>query len=355
MQTITVNTGRPYDVLIGRGLLVKAGELTARVHKPCTVAIVSDETVAGLYMAGVAQSFQNAGFRTVEYVFPAGEQSKNMAQLADLLDFLAQNELGRSDLIAALGGGVTGDLTGFAAASFQRGIGCVQLPTTLLAAVDSSVGGKTAVNLPSGKNLAGAFWQPELVLCDCDTFATLPEEELSAGGAECVKYAMLGDGELLEIITKQGLNAKWEDIVAPCVEYKARVVAEDEKEHGVRKLLNLGHTVGHAAERLSGYSIRHGEGVAMGMMVLTLAAEKRGVCARGVTARLEAALKALKLPTVCPYAPEDIAKASLGDKKRQGDSITLVLPRAVGDCFWQTIKTSEMLDWVRLGVEKGLS
>lgn len=352
MQTITVNTGRPYEVLIGRGLLAKAGELTARVHKPCTVAIVSDETVAGIYLEQVKRSFQSAGFRTVDYVFPAGEHSKNMGRLADLLDFLAQSELGRSDLIVALGGGVTGDLAGFAAASFQRGIGYVQLPTTLLAAVDSSVGGKTAVNLPSGKNLAGAFWQPEAVICDCDTFATLPGEELSAGGAECVKYAMLCDSSLLDLITEKGLTATWEDIVAPCVEYKAKVVAEDEKEHGVRKLLNLGHTVGHAAERLSGYSIRHGEGVAIGMMVLTLAAEKKGICARGVTAKLEAALQSLHLPTVCPYKIEDIAKASLGDKKRQGDSITLVLPRDVGDCFWQTIKTSEMIDWVRLGMEE---
>lgn len=351
MQNIEIKTGRPYEVKIGRGLLPGVGQLSAAVHTPCTVAIVSDETVANLCMETVMQSFSGAGFGVVQYRFAPGEQSKNMDILADLLDFLARNALGRGDLIAALGGGVTGDLAGFAAATFQRGIGYVQIPTTLLAAVDSSVGGKTAVNLPTGKNLAGAFWQPELVVCDCDMFTTLPQRELSAGAAECVKYAMLGDAALLERLTEEGLNAAWEEIIAPCVSYKAAVVAEDEREHGRRKLLNFGHTFGHAAEKLSGYTIRHGEGVALGMALITRAAEHKGICARGTIERLEGVLKALRLPTICPYESDEMARAALADKKRKGDTISLILPRAVGDCIIKDIKTEEIEAWVRLGME----
>lgn len=351
MQNTEIKTGCPYEMKIGHGLLSEVGTLCASVHAPCTVAIVSDETVASLYMEPVAQSFAAAGFHVVQYRFAPGEQSKNMDRLADLLDFLARNMLGRADLIAALGGGVTGDLAGFAAATFQRGIGYVQIPTTLLAAVDSSVGGKTAVNLPTGKNLVGAFWQPELVICDCNTFSTLPQRELSAGAAECVKYAMLGDAALLDRLIEDGLNAAWEEIIAPCILYKAEVVAEDEREQGRRKLLNFGHTFGHAAEKLSGYTIRHGEGVAIGMAMITRAAERKGICTQGTAERLEIALRALRLPTICPYEADDMARAALVDKKRNGDTISLILPRAVGDCITEEIKTEEMGAWIRLGTE----
>lgn len=352
MLNIKIKTSEGYDVKIGRGLLGQAGRLIKEVHQPCSVGLVSDDNVAETYMEQVAASLENEGFTVVKYVFPAGEQSKNMGQLESLLDFFARNEIGRSDLVAALGGGVTGDLAGFAAACFQRGISYVQLPTSLLAAVDSSVGGKTAVNLPSGKNLAGAFLQPKLVICDVDTFKTLPKEELSSGGAECVKYALLGEPSLLSLLTEQGLNAVWEDIIAPCVSYKGEVVMEDEKEQGLRKLLNLGHTVGHAAEKLSGYTIRHGEGVAMGMVVICRWAEKTGRCEKGVLDKLLASLKALNLPTICPYSVEELAKAALGDKKRQGDSITLVLPQKLGKCVLETVKTSQLRDIIQEGMEE---
>ncbi len=351
MHHIEVKTRRPYAVKIGHGLLAEAGALSAAIHGSCKVAIVSDKTVADLFMEKVFKSFAEAGFDVVQYRFAPGEQSKSMDTLADLLDFLARSGLGRGDMIAALGGGVTGDLAGFAAATFQRGLGYVQIPTTLLAAVDSSVGGKTAVNLPTGKNLAGAFWQPELVICDCDTLDTLPQRDLSAGAAECVKYAMLGNEVLLERLTRDGLNTAWEEVIASCVSYKAEVVAEDEREQGRRKLLNLGHTFGHATEKLSVYTINHGEGVAIGMTLVTRAAERNGICEPGTTKRLEDALKALHLPTICPYKADEVASAALTDKKRKGDTILLILPRAVGYCITEDIKTEETEAWVRLGME----
>lgn len=352
MQRINIRAARPYEVCIGSGLLRQAGELVRAVHAPCAVALVTDETVAGYYGETVAQSLAQSGFRVAEYRFAPGERSKSMEQLSDLLNWLAERQMGRGDLIAALGGGVTGDLVGFAASIYQRGISYVQLPTTLLAAADSSVGGKTAVNLRAGKNLAGAFWQPELVICDCDTFGTLPRGELAAGAAECVKYAMLGSRALLKRMTCDGLDTPWEEILPACIGQKAEIVAQDERENGVRQLLNFGHTVGHAAELLSGYTIRHGEGVAIGMAILTRAAECLGICARGTADELNAALTALRLPTGCSYAPEMLAQAALGDKKRRGDEITLVLPRAVGECVLHTVKTAELLPIIQLGMEE---
>lgn len=352
MQKIEIKTDRAYEVKIGRGLLPRIGEFGAAVHAPCTVVIVADENTAALYMKEAVASFQDAGFRPVQYLFEAGERSKNMRELTALLDFMAQKEMGRADLVAALGGGVAGDLAGFAAAIYQRGIGYIQIPTTLLAAVDSSVGGKTAVNLQAGKNLAGAFWQPKLVVCDCDTFRTLPEEELAAGAAECIKYAMLSSPELLVQLTENGLDSAWDDIVARCVAYKGELVSRDEREQGLRKLLNFGHTVGHAAERLSGYALRHGEGVAVGMSVITRAAEKKGFCESGTAEKLTAALKAFGLPTACDYTAAELAEAALADKKRRGEAITLILPSAVGHCVAKDIPVEEIGEWVALGTEE---
>lgn len=351
MQRMNVHADRPYEVCIGNGLLRQTGELVREVHAPCAVALVTDETVAGYYGDTVAQSLAQSGFRVEQYRFAPGERSKNMEQLSELLEWLVERQMGRGDLIAALGGGVTGDLAGFAASIYQRGITHVQLPTTLLAAADSSVGGKTAVNLHAGKNLAGTFWQPALVICDCDTFGTLPRGELAAGAAECVKYAMLGSRALLERMTRDGLNTPWEEILPACIGQKADIVGQDERENGVRQLLNFGHTVGHAVELLSGYTIRHGEGVAVGMAILTRAAERMGICARGVADELTAVLTTLQLPTTCAYAPERLAQAALGDKKRRGDEITLVLPRGVGECILHTVKTAELLPIIRLGME----
>ncbi|NLV58440.1 MAG: 3-dehydroquinate synthase [Clostridiales bacterium] len=353
MKSIKVAATHPYQAWIGTGLLDRVGEMTAALRSPCPVALVMDETVAELYGELVASSFAKAGFRPHMYRFPPGEGSKSFELLSHLLEFLAQKGLGRGDLVAALGGGVTGDLAGFAASVYQRGTAYIQIPTTLLAAVDSSVGGKTAVNLPSGKNLAGTFWQPEAVFCDCATFATLPRQELASGAAECVKYGMLGVSGLLETLTRDGLAASWMDIVPPCVAYKAEIVRVDERENGLRRMLNLGHTLGHGVEKLSGFTVRHGEGVAVGMAILTRAAERMGFCEAGTFRFLQRALDALGLPSTSPFSAEALADASLGDKKRQGDHITLILPRNVGSCGLYPISITELLPIIRLGMEEG--
>jgi 3-dehydroquinate synthase len=351
MEKILIESAQPYQVCIGQNILPQAGALAAEVLQPATLALVMDETVAAYYGREAKAAFQQAGFQVAEYFFPAGEQAKSMDRLAHLLEFLAEKGLGRNDCIAALGGGVTGDLAGLAAALYQRGIAYIQLPTTLLAAVDSSVGGKTAVNLQSGKNLAGAFWQPRLVLCDCQTFATLPQAEISAGAAECVKYAVLSDPALLQQLTDCALDAPWQQIVQLCVRYKADIVRMDEKEQGLRQLLNLGHTIGHAAERLSDYSIRHGEAVAMGLMIISRAAEKMSLARDGISAEIAAALRALRLPLHCPYAAEQLAEIALTDKKRRGEHINLVLPEDIGKCRIYPLPIEQLLPLIASGME----
>ena len=343
-------TERPYKVLIGWDLLKGIGESLSQLHGPCSAALVTDETVDRLYGGTAAASLARAGFRVARHVIPPGERSKTMDRLTLLLESLGEEGFTRTDLIVALGGGVVGDLAGFAAAVYERGIPCIQVPTTLLAAVDSSVGGKTGVNLPAGKNLAGAFRQPELVISDCSTFLSLPREELASGGAECLKYGMLGDEALFRRL-EEGLPAIWEGAVASCVRQKAEIVGCDETDLGQRRILNFGHTVGHAAERLSGYTLRHGEAVGLGMLVITRAAEAMGLCAPGVASRIESALGAMGLPTACPYSAEHLAAAALADKKRRGDEITLVMPRRVGECFLHPVGVGELPKILSLGVE----
>jgi 3-dehydroquinate synthase len=345
-----VETERPYQVWIGRDLLKGIGKSVSALHGPCSLALVTDETVDPLYGGMTAKSLARAGFRVVRHVVPPGEGSKSMARLSLLLESLAEEKFTGADLIVALGGGVVGDLAGFAAAVYERGIAYIQVPTTLLAAVDSSVGGKTAVNLPAGKNLAGAFWQPKMVLCDCGTFSSLPRKELASGGAECLKYGMLGDEALFQRLGG-GLYSPWEDIVAPCVSQKARIVGRDETDQGPRRLLNFGHTAGHAAERLSGYTLRHGEAVGLGMLIITRAAEAMGLCAPGVAEKIESALRAMNLPARCPYSSRQLAQAALGDKKRRGDEITLVMPRRVGECFLYPVEAGRLPEIFSLGLE----
>lgn len=279
MHRITVNTSVPYDVLIERGLLARLGELTARVLAPGrTAAILSDSNVWPLYGDAAAQSLKDAGFTTCHYVFPAGESSKTPETLVSFVEFLAESGLTRSDFVVALGGGVTGDMGGLAASLYQRGIDCVQVPTSLLAMVDSSVGGKTAVDLPQGKNLMGTFTQPRLVVCDPDVLRTLKPEVYNEGMAEVIKYGMFGNRKLLQQLSEDETDIA--DIIAVCVEMKRVVVDEDEKENGARQILNFGHTIGHAVERLSHFSIYHGEGVAIGMAVMTRGCVRLGCCPR---------------------------------------------------------------------------
>lgn len=330
METVTVHTNPSYPVHIGPGLLDTCGQMlsAAMGHRRCLVA--ADDTVAALYAPRVLSSLEEAGFRPVLYTFPAGERSKTIATYAALLERMAREKLTRSDFVVALGGGVTGDLAGFAAATYQRGVDFVQMPTTFLAASDASVGGKTAVDLAAGKNLAGAFWQPRMVLCDTASFATLSADTFLDGVAETVKHGLIADRDFFRFLMTGDLHAHMDAVVRRNVEIKAAIVGEDEREQGRRKLLNFGHTLGHAVEKLSGYEVTHGHAVAIGMVLAARAGERLGHSPAGAAEAVLAACQRYGLPTVCPYGAQDLYDAATGDKKRSGDGIDVVVLKEVG-------------------------
>lgn len=316
-----------YPVVVGAGL--DTGALARGVKAPCRALLVSDSTVFPLHGAGASASLAGSGFAVQSFVFPSGEASKNLDTFGSLLDCLAGNGFSRGDLVVALGGGVVGDLAGFAASVYMRGIDYVQLPTTLISAVDASVGGKTGVDLPRGKNLAGTFYSPKGVFIDVRRLETLPGDVLSDGFAEAIKTAMIADRDLLEALAKGGMDTA--DIITRCVRIKAGIVMRDERERGERQLLNFGHTIGHAIEALSGYAVSHGSAVAMGMYRMTALCEQYGLTEEPCLAALAAALKRYGLPCG-PYDVSDaaLAQAMLGDKKRRGEALNIVIPKAIG-------------------------
>lgn len=350
MTTVTVRASRPYEVTIGRGLLDTVGWQAAGQWKGRSAAVVSDSTVAPLYLNRVKDSLERAGFQVHSFVFPAGEDQKNGGTYLKLLEFLAARRLTRADGLIALGGGVVGDLAGFAAATFLRGIGFLQLPTTLLAAVDSSVGGKTAIDLTNGKNLAGAFYQPQAVLCDLDTLDTLPAEVFADGCAEVIKYGVIGDPALLARLETVDFRADPEELVARCVAQKRDLVEQDEFDTGARQLLNLGHTLGHGVEACSGYTVSHGRAVAIGMTLVTRAAVAFGRCPAEVLPRLRRLLERYGLPDATAYSAQALYEKTLSDKKRSGDTISLVVPIAWGASQLVRIPVSELPAWIERGL-----
>ncbi len=352
MKTVHVAAGKTYDVLIENGLLAKTGELLRRtLGAPCKAAIFTDDTVGQLYGERVEEALRTSGFETCRFVFVHGEEQKTLRTWTDMLDFLSQNHLTRADVIVALGGGVVGDMAGFAAASYLRGIRFMQIPTTLLAMVDSSVGGKTGVNLTAGKNLVGAFHQPCIVLCDPDTLKTLPEETFADGAAEVIKYGVLGDEELFERLAGGAWQQRIMDVIESCVSAKAALVEADEKDTASRQLLNLGHTIGHAIEKCSGYGVSHGRAVAIGLVYAARIARKLQLCAANVPDRIEKCLLANQLPISAPYAAEELHRAALSDKKRGGEQITFVLPHRIGRCELHSINVARLGQWIAYGKE----
>lgn len=325
MKTITVRASDPYKVYIGRGIADKAGEIIRTDAGGSTAAVITDSNVDPLHSAGIIACLEKSGYKTCRYVMKAGEEHKTMQTLQDILSFMADNNMSRKDIAVALGGGVTGDVCGFAAAVYMRGIRYVQIPTTVLAAVDSSVGGKTAVDLPQGKNLAGAFHQPAAVICDPDFFTTLPQRQYNNGFAEIIKYGMIKDPGLLE-----KLDNDITEIIADCVQMKADIVEEDEFESGKRQILNFGHSIGHAVEKLSDYTLLHGEAVACGMVKICDVAEREGICTARCGEILRNALTGHGLPVEAGYGSEDIIKAMKADKKADADAINLVMPEEPG-------------------------
>lgn len=342
IQTIHVHTNPAYTVSIGPGLIQQCGTLFAQAITPCRAAVITDHNVAPLYLTPVQESLERAGFSVCSHIFPAGESNKNFSTLSDVLEFLAAEQFTRSDCVVALGGGVCGDMAGFAAGCYLRGIRYFQLPTTLLSAVDSSVGGKTAVDLRHGKNLAGLFLQPTAVVCDTACLSTLPSLERADGAAEAIKTGILSDETLFSLFDTDDLTVDMDEIIARCIAFKASVVAQDELDNGLRRTLNLGHTAGHAIEKCSGYSIHHGHAVAAGLGIIARASENLGWTEEPCADRICAVLQRNGLPTGTDFNPAMLAQAALSDKKRRGDEISLVIPKKIGTCEMKTIPVSEL-------------
>ena len=342
METLNVSLAeRSYPILIDSAILPQLGQTLSRCDFPSRIAVISNPTVDNFYGTIIRGSLRNSGFSVQQFNIPDGEEFKSPQTLQSIYDFLINHEFDRGCGLIALGGGVVGDIAGFAAATFLRGIPFVQVPTTLLAQVDSSVGGKTAINHPLGKNLIGAFYQPELVYIDIDTLNTLDPRDVSAGLAEVIKYGVIRDWDFfcwLEDHVDDLINRKPESIayaVKKSCQIKAEIVAQDEREGSVRAHLNYGHTFGHAVEKLAGYGrFKHGEAVSIGMVVAAQISAQQGFCLQQEVQRLTDLLLSLELPVVPPvFSLEEYVGAMQRDKKVKQGSLTLVLNRGIGDCF----------------------
>lgn len=349
MKTVKINASTPYDILIGDGLLERCGELCREVIAPCKACIVTDDVVSELYLERVSASLKLSGFEVISFIFAHGERSKNPIQLTRILEFLAENRVTRSDCLIALGGGVVGDICGFAAAVYMRGIKFIQMPTTLLAAVDSSVGGKTGVDLQAGKNLMGAFHQPARVICDYSALDTLPPEIFADGCAEVIKYGIINDREFFFELG-DGITDNIGYVIEKCVTNKARIVEDDEFERGRRQLLNLGHTIGHAVEACSDFGISHGSAVAIGTAIVARASVKSGLCSAADLGEILSLLRSQGLPTECEFTAEQLCSVATADKKRAGNDITLVIPRAIGCCELLTVPIESLCEFISSGL-----
>lgn len=350
MNTITVNASGKYDVLIGRSLLEKCGGLIANATAAKRFAVISDDNVAPLYMSAVTKALEKEGFETCSFVFPHGEISKSHKTLIEIYSFLAENHFSRTDCIIALGGGVTGDMSGYAAATYLRGMDYVQIPTSLLAQVDSSVGGKTAVDIPEGKNLVGAFKQPKLVICDIDTLDTLPKTYLVDGMGEVVKYGMIKSAELFNILmsrTIDDITEIIEDVICRCVSIKRDVVEADEFDKGERMLLNFGHTLGHSIEQYYNFTgISHGRAVAAGMEMITALAAKRNMCSPKLCEQLSQCLERYDLKISVEPSPDKLGQACLNDKKRTSSGINVIICSEAGKSSAVKFTIDEFLSFI---------
>ena len=355
-RTVRVETpSRGYDVVLGQGVMDEVGERTRGACGGSAACVISDSNVAPLYANAVAESLVAAGYRATIQIFPAGESNKRVSTLSDLLEGLATAELSRDDVVVALGGGVTGDMAGLAAALYLRGCKVVQVPTSLLAMVDSSVGGKTAVDLEAGKNLAGAFFQPSLVVADVDCLDTLTPALLTDSCGEVIKHGAIRDEALFDRIASDPINRPDHDptdlldVIARNVEIKRDVVDQDERERGLRQILNFGHTIGHAIEAASDFGLGHGSCVAAGMCCIARASARMGWCDGEVAERIVAAVDAYGLPTDTAVDHDVLLAYAVHDKKRHGATVNVVVPRAIGDVEVRTVTIPEFAHLIDLG------
>lgn len=339
--TVTTSTGE-YPVITGHGILKDFADLTQICREGTKAAVITDDNVAPLWLDRLLSVLPDG---TLRYVIPHGEKSKNWTLAGELLERLAADGFCRDDTLVALGGGVVGDITGFVASVYMRGVPYVQVPTTLLAAIDSSVGGKTAVDLKAGKNLAGRIYPPKAVVCDLDTLATLPRSEWKCGLGEAVKYAVLAGGEIFDIMERGAGAENLERLIDLCVDYKRRIVEADENEGGLRRLLNLGHTVGHAIEAESALGFPHGVCVAMGIKVIARASVSAGYLPKDEYLRISALLQKYGFPE-CPYPLRSVIMHAAHDKKISGGKINAVVIRGIGRCETVPMTLDELKEFV---------
>ncbi|HEX3016571.1 MAG TPA: 3-dehydroquinate synthase [Caproicibacter sp.] len=343
---LTVHTSVPYEIIISRGCLNRTGELAAKLFRPGTRAVVvGDSNVMPLYAEKVVSSLEAAGIAAEKFVFPAGEENKRLSTIEAMYDVFAQNGLTRSDFVVALGGGVTGDMAGFASATWLRGIKFIQIPTSLLAQIDSSIGGKTGIDVPQGKNLVGAFHQPSLVLIDPDTLDTLPPHFFADGMGEAIKHGCIKSRELFDLIQDTDVRSDMENMIARNLEIKRAAVEQDEFDNGERMLLNFGHTFGHALEKLHGYKgLSHGQAVGIGMVMMAKCGERAGLTEPGTEEKITWVLKKYGMPVSDDMDVSKIVDAAMLDKKARGGIVNLVMLRKIGESFLYPADKQKLLE-----------
>ena len=352
MRSIRIRASREYDVLIGRDASLALGDEIRRVCPDAVKALIVTETnIAPLYLDGIKEVIEEAGLDVSSYVFEAGEKSKNINEIAGMWNQMAEAGFTRTDIVIGLGGGVTTDMAGFAAATFLRGINVIQVPTSLLAMVDAAVGGKTGIDIPKGKNQVGAFWQPALVIEDTAFLKTLPEEVFTEGMGEVTKYAFIMDEKLYSVLEKTGgsiTDELLEKIVAACVVDKAGIIEEDENDNGRRQILNFGHTVGHVIERDSGFTKPHGICVAKGMGIIIDASVREGTLDKDEAEKMKDLLKLYKLPVTDEITPAQIAEGAMNDKKKRGSTLSVILVDKIGNAVIRKMTKEEFLKFLSI-------
>lgn len=331
MKNIFIKTSKSYEVKVGKGIINNLADYIKQVKKCNKIAVITDDIVGGIYGKQICNLLD--GYDVCYFAFDHGEQNKSMSTVENIVEFLAQNKLTRSDLVVALGGGIVGDVAGFASSVFLRGIDFVQIPTTLLSMVDSSVGGKTGVNLSSGKNLAGAFHQPCLVVCDVDFLSTLPQDEFKNGLGEVIKYGCIADKNLFDLLENDDINKNLQDIIYTCISIKANYVEQDEFDHGERQKLNFGHTLGHAVEKLTDFKIPHGQAVGIGMKLICDWAEDKELTAKGCAQKIQKLINKFDMANDAGCDISALWSAVSNDKKLKGKDINLVLIKDIGDSY----------------------
>lgn len=350
---ININTEKQYNIEIKKHLLDEIGVKLLSFKRLSKVCIVTDVNVHKLYTKELTNSLANTGFEVHKIVFDSGEATKSFEHLQQIVNYLAHEEFMKSDLLIALGGGVIGDITGFAASIYKRGIDYIQIPTTLLSAVDSSVGGKTAIDLPAGKNLVGAFWQPKAVYFDTATLETLPKKELQNGLSEIIKAGVILDKSILELLYNndpKNLGMILEELIIKSIEVKKQIIEIDERESGIRQVLNLGHTIGHAIEKCSDFSIPHGQAVAVGLLATARISEDKGWADTQISDYLANIYERYQFDLYCPFTSVQLAKAASADKKRSGEIITLAIPKDLGQCTLKDIPYLQIEDLFKIGI-----